>query len=200
MPLLGSELNLDRCPYCQVNQPSLRMQGSVIKTKDYLGDNAKVWKTYVCSRCGGVALANSLTDDGLVGKYFPSTINVHDSIPSPAKDYLEQAIESIHAPAGSIMLSASAVDSMLKAKALKEGSLYARIDKAATEHLITIEMAQWAHEVRLDANAQRHADEEVSLPTSTDAQRCVDFVLALGMFLFVLPAKVKNGLEEAIKT
>jgi hypothetical protein len=95
------------------------------------------------------------------------------------------------------MLSASAVDAMLKAKLYKEGSLYSRINKAAENHLITQEMAQWAHSVRLDANDQRHADEEVSLPTSDDAKRSIDFVLALGAFLFVLPSRVKSGLASA---
>jgi hypothetical protein len=43
------------------------------------------------------------------------------------------------------MLAASAVDSMLKDKGYKEGSLYKRIDTAAADHLITDGMAQWAH-------------------------------------------------------
>lgn len=95
------------------------------------------------------------------------------------------------------MLAASAVDAMLKAKDYRQGSLYARIDKAAGDHLITKEMAGWAHEVRLDANEQRHADEEVPLPTGEDARRSLDFAMALGQFMFVLPARVERGLEEA---
>ena len=95
------------------------------------------------------------------------------------------------------MLSASSVDAMLKAKLYKDGSLYSRINKAVKDNLITQEMSQWAHEVRLDANDQRHADEKVILPTSDDAKRCIDFVLAFGAFLFVLPSRVKSGLEDA---
>jgi len=75
--------------------------------------------------------------------------------------------------------------------------LYSRIEKAATDHLITAEMATWAHDVRLDANDQRHADEDASLPSQSDAQRAIDFAKALGMFLFVLPARVKRGISEA---
>ena len=45
---------------------------------------------------------------------------------------------------------------MLKKKEYKKGSLYSRIDKAAEDHLITEEMAKWAHEVRLDSNEPRH--------------------------------------------
>jgi len=58
-------------------------------------------------------------------------------------------------------------------------------------------MAQWAHDVRLDANEQRHADDDSPLPTPDDAKRVIDFVQALGMFLFVLPGRVKRGIENA---
>jgi hypothetical protein len=95
------------------------------------------------------------------------------------------------------MLAASSVDAMLKAKSYHDGTLYSRINKAAEDHLITQEMAQWAHEVRLDANDQRHADESVPLPTSEDAKKCIDFVLAFGEFLFVLPSRVRQGIVNA---
>ena len=58
-------------------------------------------------------------------------------------------------------------------------------------------MAEWAHEVRLDANAERHADEEYELPTVADANNCIDFVVALGEFLFVLPTRIAGGREKA---
>lgn len=77
--------------------------------------------------------------------------------------------------------------------------MYERIEKAAADHLITSDMALWAHEVRLDANDQRHADEDVDLPNEDDAKRVIDFASALAQFLFVLPAKVSRGLEKAKK-
>ena len=43
------------------------------------------------------------------------------------------------------------VRGMLKEKGLTEGSLHSRIDTAAAQHLITADMAAWAHDVRLDA-------------------------------------------------
>ena len=62
------------------------------------------------------------------------------------------------------MLSASSVDAMLKVKGYKDGSLYQRIKDAAAGHIITEDMATWAHQVRLDANDERHADESASIP------------------------------------
>ncbi|MCI0707705.1 MAG: DUF4145 domain-containing protein [Ignavibacteriae bacterium] len=124
---------------------------------------------------------------------YPSAQIADQVIPNPARSYLQQSIDSLHAPAGAVMLAASAVDSMLKVKGLKEGSLYSRIDRAASDHLITTEMAQWAHEVRLDANDQRHADDAEPLPGEDEARKCINFALALADFLFVLPAKVERG-------
>jgi hypothetical protein len=86
---------------------------------------------------------------------------------------------------------------MLKAKGYKEGSLYSRINKAAEDNLITKEMAEWAHEVRLDANDQRHSDDAAPLPGVDDAKRSIRFAWALAQFLFVLPATVKRGIEDA---
>jgi hypothetical protein len=95
------------------------------------------------------------------------------------------------------MVSASAVDAMLKARDLKDGSVYSRIDRASDTHLITPDMAKWAHQIRLDANDQRHADEAAPLPTQDDAKRCLDFALALADVLFVLPSRVTRGLKDA---
>ena len=95
------------------------------------------------------------------------------------------------------MLAASAVDAMLKEKGYVDGHLYPRINQAEHNHLITKDMAEWAHEVRLDANEQRHADKDAALPDSSDARRSIDFAQSLGQFLFVLPERVRCGRESA---
>lgn len=84
-----------------------------------------------------------------------------------------------------------------KEKDYTEGSLYTRIDKAAEDHLITEEMAKWAHQVRLDANDQRHADEKATLPTNEDAKLAFDFAVAFAEYLFVLPSKVSRGITDS---
>ena len=58
-------------------------------------------------------------------------------------------------------------------------------------------MAKWAHQIRLDANDQRHADENAGLPTGADAERCIEFAKALGQFMFVLPARITRGISGA---
>lgn len=152
------------------------------------------WANYACASCGCVVLTQAISGAGNeVVEMWPTVASVPDSVPERARGYLTQAIASQHAPAGAIMLAASSVDAMLKTKGFREGSLNARIDQAAKEHLITDEMATWAHEIRLDANDQRHADESAQLPCGEDAGRVIEFAQALAEFLFVLPTKVTRG-------
>lgn len=91
------------------------------------------------------------------------------------------------------MASAAAVDAMLKHIGYIQGSLYARIEQAAIDHRITEDMKGWAHKVRLDANAQRHADGEAEPPSSHDAENTYEFAETLAEILFVLPARIREG-------
>lgn len=195
LPTLSENLTLDRCPHCSIANPLLN-KVTALYTTDCNEKNKRLWYIYKCHSCGGVVTACSAAPGALTISIYPSTITVDDSIPQPANTYLQQSIESIHAPSGAIMLAASSVDAMLKIKGYTEGSLYNRIDKAVVDHLITPEMAKWAHDVRLDANDQRHADQNAQLPDKEAAKRCIDFILALGDFLFVLPARVQRGLSN----
>ena len=197
MPVLSINLELSRCPHCSVDTPNLQRTGSTFNTTDYQANNKRFWASYRCARCGGIVTAGSETSGGEVSELYPKPPEVAETLPPRARNFLQQAINSLHAPAGAVMLAASSVDVMLKQMGYKDGSLYSRINQAAEDHLITDDMAKWAHEVRLDANNQRHADVEASLPSPSDAQHCIDFVVALGQFLFVFPARIERGRAEA---
>jgi len=179
--------------------------GEAISTKDHTGANGRWWGIYVCGSCGGVVTASAPRvgadsnppEIAEITHIYPSPPTINESIPDEPREYLCQAQESLCAASASIMVSASAVDAMLKKKGYEDGSLYERIDKAAKDHLITDTMAEWAHQIRLDANAQRHADKDVGLPTKEDARLTFDFAIALAEYLFVLPSRVTRGIADA---
>jgi hypothetical protein len=196
MPTLSQNLIVGRCPHCSIASPNL-FKNHQVETRDHLGQNIRWWYVYICGRCGGVVSACAKKQETDVIAYFPSSRTVKEDIPERPRAYLQQALESLHAPAGAVMLAASAVDAMLKAKGYAEGNLYGRIENAAENHIITKDMATWAHEVRLDANDQRHADQAASLPTADDASRAIDFATALAEIMFVLPTRVQRGIEQA---
>lgn len=196
MAVLTEELALQRCPHCRIASPRLTRVWST-ETKTSSGAAGGYWAAYSCISCGGVALGRARGPQGDATQIWPETVEFDEAIPERARDFLRQAADSMAAPAGAVMLCASAIDSMLKAKSLTKGTLNDRIKEAESQHLITPEMAQWAHDVRLDANDQRHADDSAPLPGQADAQKCMEFALALGTFLFVLPARVQRGIAAA---
>lgn len=195
MRTLSQNLELARCPHCAIANPNL-FAVHRIDTNNHENSNPRCWVIYKCGGCGGIVTAWSLNLGSYAVEIFPAAITLDNDIPEKPRAYLEQAINSTHAPAGAVMLAASSVDAMLKIKGYVDGTLYSRIETAISNHIITPEMGQWAHEIRLDANDQRHADECVGLPTEADAKRIIDFAKALAEFLFVLPAKVQNGIRN----
>jgi len=196
MLIPGNTLKLERCPFCRIYLPLLTLIFET-ETANCNNKNHLKWKFYQCSNCGGIVSVNASVNSQFISDIFPEQNILDESIPHKAREYLKQAIDSLHAPAGSIMLAASSVDAMLKEKNYKDGSLCHRIDKAAEDHLITPDMAKWAHDIRLDANDQRHADDSTELPSESTAKKCIEFTQALAQFLFVLPARVDRGLEDS---
>lgn len=193
---LAPQLALNHCPHCGVDRPSLTGLWATVTTA-HDGTYKRYWMVYACPRCGGLVTAFSKHNHGYVAGIFPGTAVLDESIPDSARSYLQQAIDSLHSPADAVMLAASSVDAMLKAKNYKDGSLYSRIEQAVDDHLITSEVAKWARQVRLDANEPRHADEAAPLRDSGDANRSIHFAQALAMCLFTLPANVTRGLKES---
>lgn len=191
-------LRVNRCPWCAIHKPSLEAEGHPIRTVDSISELYRQWQAYSCGNCGGLVVAwirvtSEGTDVGAEVQHLPPSKTIPDEVTGRTANYLQQAIESLHAPSGAVMLAASAVDEMLKSHDYKDGKLHARIKQAAKDHLITESMKDWADEVRFDSNIERHADDEVEIATKEDADRAVNFALALAEYLFVLPAQVERG-------
>lgn len=135
---------------------------------------------------------------GACSGFFPELRSVSELIPDRCRKRLIEAAETVHAPGASIMSSASGIDWMLKDKGYDTNdSLFKRIEQAAVAGLLTDDMKEWAHVVRLEANAERHADAGFADPTTEDAQRTLDFALALAEILYVLPERAKQGRQAA---
>lgn len=202
MAKLSGQLILDSCPHCGRANPVLTRVSGFIETKDHARTNKRWWAMYKCTTCGDTITAGGYKQSNDAKQtdirwIYPSTPTISESIPDKAREFLRQAQNTFHAPAGAIMLCASAIDAMLKEKGYTKDSLYKRIDKATADQLITDSMAKWAHEVRLDANEQRHADKDVKLPDEKDAKLTFDFAIVFAEYLFVLPSKVERGIADA---
>jgi hypothetical protein len=134
----------------------------------------------------------SQADGGEMLECWPPATTIPEQVPEHARVFLHQAQETLVWAKVSLRFCAAGVESMLKQKGCKDGSLKARVDQAARQHFITADMAKWAHQVRLDADEHRNAGEH-------DARRCLNFALALAEALYVLPARVTYGIEETME-
>ena len=187
---------VDYCPHCGVAMPEMKrlwVSDCIIpRGESGYGHN---WATYSCNSCKYVVLAQSTLGNRstleLLSLY-PGVQSVDEELPDKAKTYLKQAISTLHAPDGAAMLAGSAVDAMLKAKGLEKGSVYSRIDQAVQQKILTHEMGEWAHEVRLGSNRPRHADNEDPHVTTDEAKQSIEFTKTLGLVLFVLPNRVEK--------
>jgi hypothetical protein len=154
------------------------------------------WATFKCTSCWNVVLVRSERGNEStvqIQDTYPSLPTVAEELPQRARTYLEQAVGSIHAPDGAAMLAGSAVDAMLKKKGLTEGTVYERINEAVERNILTQEMADWAHEVRLGSNRPRHSDEDDPHVSPAEAEKSIEFARTLGHVLFVLPERIARG-------
>jgi hypothetical protein len=203
----GDLTGLSRCPHCSVANPQLKAQwhSPPVPMPD-IPEMAIIWATYQCTSCSKMMLVqcqpslklnNNWRNEVGVQEIFPDQRMVDETLPPIARTYLLQAYETLHAPDAAAVMAASAVDAMLKDKGYLEGTLYARIDKAVADHILTAGMGKWAHVVRLEANNVRHADASSPHVSGPQAKRVVEFATALGDFLYVLTAKIEEGLKAS---
>ncbi|UHG92531.1 DUF4145 domain-containing protein [Spirosoma oryzicola] len=196
---LDSTLKLNNCPHCWVDTPNL-VSRHTLDTDSDEKDEPQKWGVYACVRCGGVILALSYPPSTEVIETYPSTEVVNQALPEQVKRFLGQAMRTLSTPDASVIMSNSAVDMMLKEKGYDDpkASVYHRIIQAVTDGLLTEEMGEWAHDIRLESNNPRHADLKAIPAELSDAKRCLEFAKVLGEFLFVLPSKVKRGLKNEV--
>jgi hypothetical protein len=198
---LLKSLTLESCPHCGIAHPYIGMPGQAdfwMKTTAYDGKE-RSWAIYACSSCGRPVVATGEGGHGSqVTELYPLPKFAAEQIPERPREFLRQAILSVHTPAGAVMLCASAVDAMLTENGYKEETtLNQRIKKAVEDHLLTNEMANWAHHVRLEAIDQRHPERNAGFPTKEQAEQAIEFTEALGEILFVLPSRAKRGIQRA---
>jgi hypothetical protein len=202
MPRINEvQLPVARCPHCSIANPTLnRIWLSQKPIERATPGPIFFWAIFGCTSCGGVVLARSFSHGNPeVEAIFPPKREVHTDVPEPARRFLSQAIDTLHAPDAAAVMAGSAVDAMLKQLGYPDGSLYSRIDQAVAEHKLTQAMGDWAHEVRLGSNRPRHADAEQPHVSAQEAAQSVEFAEALGQFLFVLTARIDRGKAAAIE-
>jgi len=133
-----------------------------------------------------------------IEQIWPEQQTLSEGIPARARKALSEALKTMDiSPSSSIFSCDRAVNFMLDAKGIplnRDQSLHEKIEEAAAKQIVIPDMKTWANQIRLAANRERHPVFDDATPD--EAHQCVEFALALAQNLFVLPARIKRGLDK----
>lgn len=136
----------------------------------------------------------------LVKKWYPQPqpLEAPRLVPAPVTKAFIQGLSNLkqmmYEP--SLMMMRKAVDLALKeiAPAAENLPLAKRIDKAVEAGLLTKDLAQWAHEIRIFGNEAVHDPVEVS---EQEAAEIKDFTELFLMYVFTLPGMLAERRAKA---
>jgi hypothetical protein len=117
-----ANLRIARCPYCGTGRPQIAL------LSDLQARGNRRWAIFTATCCAGVLLAQGpegrVTGDPniTIERLYPEAKRAATEIPEPARSYLQQAFETLHAPDAAAVMAGSAVDAMLKHLKLVEGT------------------------------------------------------------------------------
>ena len=202
------------CPHCGVKKSTFEMTSLVVHPLD-----SAWWSLFAnCTACYMPVAARIRTANGLKGQNpaghpgdltgygspwvladvypAPVQIEIPANIPHPVAKAFKQAAESRkgkHFDAAAAMYRKS-MELALKALSpdIEAWKIEKRIDKMAAEGLITKELQEWAHELRLDGNDVLHEDEA----TAEMVDQMHSFCKFLLTYLYTLPEQVKAARER----
>ncbi len=200
-------MHCPHCPHCPARHSTFTIRAEVAHSQQ----SSHFINLATCGNCGDGILVHSKTygtgikPSGLAGNLlnnkFIAVLRIDprrsnsaapEGVPSSAAQAFEEGCESWTDGRYS---SAVAMFRRSLEIALKQFSpdvdawkLEKRIDKLAGLHLITQDMKDWAHEIRLVGNEALHEEE---VPTKEEAEDLMLFNEMLLTYLYTLPAKVK---------
>jgi len=148
---------------------------------------------YVCDQCDRLILL-VINDKNQITDQYPKRIPKLDpSIPQDvANDYVE-AIKciDINANKASVAMCRRALQASLIQKGAKKEKLVEQIDELFNKGIITEDIKDWAHEIRLTGNIGAHPDQDgLKDVTSQDAEELIRFIEEYLNYVYIMPAKV----------
>jgi hypothetical protein len=168
------------CPYCDVH--------STFTFGTSFGNSS----IYECDKCSGLVLL--IFEDRKVVDQYPKRIpQLDDSIPSEvANDYIE-AIKcfDVGANKASVVMCRRALQTSVIERGAKRHKLTQQIDELFKKGIITKDIKDWAHEIRLTGNIGAHPDEDgLKDVTPKDAEELIRFIEEYLNYVYVMPSKV----------
>lgn len=193
------------CPYCKV------LSRFVDTGKSVFDENRGVWSILECVGCKGPVLAIykwtgsyalesnevgvPVVEPRPVGVFPESEPSVHESIPhSVAEDYRESMVcYNAGAWKGTVILCRRALQgSVVDKGADVEKMLRDQIDELASRQILTPDISNWAHTIRLLGNDGAHPYKKGSLAnvTKSEADEMLKFMESYLKYVYEMPYEV----------
>lgn len=136
----------------------------------------------------------------IIDQYPKRIPKLDPAIPSDvANDYVE-AIKcfDVSACKASVVMCRRALQTSVIGKGASKGHLIDQIDELCTKGIITEDIKNWAHEIRLTGNIGAHPDGLENV-TPEDAEDLIKFMEEYLNYVYIMPAKVaaKRAREKA---
>jgi len=184
------------CPHCSVYST---FQVTAEYGNQYWGGFAKILRCDHCRQLVYVILGTRDTPSGKIASkeildYYPKRMpKLEDSIPkNVASDYVE-AVKcfDVGANRASASMCRRALQSSVLERGAKKGKLFDQINELFEKQIITKDIKDWAHEIRLTANIGAHPDEDgLKDVTPTEAKELLNFMEQYLNYVYIMPDKV----------
>jgi len=126
--------------------------------------------------------------------YYPKRAPKPDSsIPKKVTDDYVEAIKcfDVGANKASVVMCRRALQNSAIEKGAKKGRLVDQIDELYGREIITKDVRDWTHEIRLTANIGAHPDEDgLQVVTQEEADELIKFTEEYLNYVYIMPAKV----------
>lgn len=205
------------CPHCLTKDIGF----TAVAETQFGPPRLKDWMTlYKCNKCqGGLVVEYTFqvhhgysspaicsVDPSTVGftpiNFYPGKMppSMPAFTPPPLDKYFKQAVDSLRSdsPDAAGAMCRKVVDvstqKLLGEDAKKFGTIQKRIDELAARSLLTIDLQEWAHVVRLEGNDASHDEDPY---TSEEADELLSFVDLYLTYVYTMPGKLKLRRETA---
>ncbi len=193
-----ADINSIYCPNC-------RKETSLSIRKEY-GSHGKLYQIAECNSCNYFFLVARYGQNEKIIEIYPSQLPkpIDPRIPVFLKGDLEEAYKcfSVKAYRGTGVLARRALQMCCIEKGAPDKRLVEQIDWLLDERIITNDLKEWAHEVRLTGNDAAHPPKDVnkdSSVTEDDAKDILFLLEELIKVLYITPAIAKERKEKRIK-
>jgi hypothetical protein len=176
------------CPHCGIH--------STISLRTSFGSHY----IYTCDRCDKLTLL--VIENREVTDQYPKRVpKIDSSIPQDAANDYVEAIKcfDVGANKASVAMCRRALQASLIQKGAGKGKLVDQIDELFDKGIITEDIKNWAHEIRLTGNVGAHPDQDgLGNVTPQDAEELIKFIEEYLNYVYIMPAKVAE--KRARKT